>query len=208
VTVLNILAIIALYASFFVLHSFLATLRIKTKIARRYPAFMPYYRFTYTIIALVHFYIVYELTPYINIKLYDLPNPFDIIVLIPQFGSLVGILWCFAAVDAAEFLGIAQVFRARRKSYKVETLDEQSALTIGGPYRLCRHPLYFFIICALWFRPYMFLDYFVASVCITVYLVVGAKFEESRMIEQFGGQYRDYQRTTQMIIPIKFFRRV
>lgn len=203
--VLDILIILLLYASFGAVHSITAGLSLKTRIASRYPKFLPYYRITYNFVSLVHFYFVYELTPFIDVKLYDLPNPFDIIVLVPQFACLLGLIWSAAYMNGAEFIGIAQI--ARRKGYRAESLDEEAALTTAGPYRFSRHPIYFFCIGALLFRPYMYLDYFVSLLCIIAYFYIGAYYEEKRLTTKFGSAYEEYKNTTPMIVPIRFFRR-
>jgi protein-S-isoprenylcysteine O-methyltransferase Ste14 len=201
----DIVIILLLYASFGAVHSLLAALSVKERVAVRFPRFMPYYRLSYNLFSLFHFYWVYELTPFIDVRVYDLPNPYDILILIPQFASLLGFVWSVAYFNGAEFLGIAQI--GRRKNYKTASLDEEATLTMSGPYKFSRHPVYFFSIGILLFRPYMFLDYLVSLLCIIAYFYIGAYYEEKRLQKKFGEAYRRYIAATPMIVPLPRFRR-
>lgn len=189
---LNICYIILLYASFGVVHTFLAKLSFKKRIAKYFPGLMPYYRLAYNIFAFIHFGFVYELTPRIDIKLYDAQFPYDFIIVFFQFQMLLGILWTFRYFDLKEFLGINQIYRAFRHDFNVYSLDEESEFIAKGPYLWCRHPLYFFTFLFLAFRPYMYLDYIVSLLCIGGYFYIGSLWEEKRMTEKFGDYYRDY----------------
>lgn len=204
---LQILFIIFLYATFGLIHSLLAAYRLKEKTAALYPGFMPYYRISYNFFAVVHLLIVFRLTPDIDIKIYDLPFPGDYIIYALQILALAGILWTIRYFNAKEFLGISQIFRAARNEYKTEELDESPVLMLNGPFRWSRHPLYFFSILFLVFRPYMFLDYLVSLICIIIYFWAGASFEEKRLLKTFGSEYEKYIQTTPKIFPMKFFSR-
>ena len=201
--ILQVCFIVFLYASFGIVHTLFATLHFKGIIASKWISLMPYYRLTYNVISVIQFYFVYELTPSIDIHLYDLKPPYDIIILVPQFFSLMGILWTLRYFDAMEFIGISQIFRQRAGNYNSSQLDEESTLIIKGPYKMCRHPLYFFCILFLLFRPYMFLDYLLSFICITAYFYIGSVYEENKMVERFGEKYKEYQLEVPRIIPIR-----
>ena len=198
---LKIIAIFLLYGAFGIIHSYLALIDIKSKIARKYPGYLPYYRLSYNIFSCVTFYFVYEYTPVIDIRLYDLQPPFDILILIPQVLSLIGILWVFRYIHVKEFLGIAQIQRHVAGNYQTEELDEHSELITGGVFRWSRHPLYFFSIIFLLSRPYMFLDYTISILCISLYFFIGSVYEEKRMVSHFGELYEQYRKRTSRIIP-------
>lgn len=205
---LQIAFIILLYASFGVVHSVLAALSLKKKIARNFPGFMPYYRLSYNLFALIHFSVVYELTPRIDVRLYDLRYPYDFIILFFQLQMVLGILWTFRYFNLKEFLGINQILRAYGGDFNVYSLDEESELIIRGPYLWCRHPLYFFTLMFLLLRPYMFLDYLISLLCIGVYFYVGAVWEEKRMLEKFDSHYREYMAHVPRIFPFVFRKRI
>lgn len=80
--------------------------------------------------------------------------------------------------------------------------QEQRKLLTTGPYAFARHPMYGGLLLAmlgsaigqsvLWLLP------------LVVYgpgFVVSARREESLLIEQFAGRYRDYMRQTRMFVP-------
>ncbi len=196
-----------LYASFGAVHSLLAMLKLKKYAAVRFPKFLPFYRFSYTVISLLHFYVIYQLTPDIDIKIYDFQFPYDFIILILQLQALLGFFWTFQYFNAKEFLGINQLFRKINGSYDNSTFDEETKLIIKGPFLWCRHPVYFFCILFLVLRPTMSLDYLTAIVCIIAYFYIGTYYEEKRLLETFGEQYKEYQRLVPRLLPIRFRKR-
>ncbi|MCE1188856.1 MAG: hypothetical protein LWX56_06895 [Ignavibacteria bacterium] len=193
--------IIALYGIFGASHSWLASEKTKKLIIQKHPGFLPYYRISYNIFALGSFYALLKATPFIDIKLYDIPAPFDLLVLIPQIFSILGVIYTFRYFDLQEFLGISQLER----HFKLETTeseqDEISTFTTTGPFRWCRHPLYFFCIISCVCRPYMFLHYGISIGCIILYFIIGSKLEEKSMIEKFGWRYEHYSRVVPAFIP-------
>ncbi len=42
---------------------------------------------------------------------------------------------------------------------------------------------------------------------ITLYFVIGALFEEQKMVEEFGQEYLEYQSKVSMFIPIKWLKK-
>jgi protein-S-isoprenylcysteine O-methyltransferase Ste14 len=205
--ILQICLILLLYASFGVVHTLLAKISFKKKVAKKFPGFMPFYRLAYNGFALIHFYFVYEWTPRIDYKLYDAQFPYDFLILFFQFQMLLGILWTFRYFNLKEFLGINQALKAYGGDYNVYSLDEESELVLKGPYLWCRHPLYFFTIMFLVLRPYMFLDYLVSLVCIIAYFYVGSLWEEKRMLEKFGEHYEAYKKQVAPIVPFLMSRK-
>ena len=199
--VVKILAIFALYCTFGLVHTYLAKIEFKELVARRYPKFLPYYRFSYNLYALIHFSLVYKLSPTIDIRLYDLPKPFDLLLLAIQYIALAGVVWVFYKVGFKEFLGISQIERDIFENYDTTILDEQSELVTDGPFKLCRHPIYFFTTLWLLARPEMMLDYFIAVLCIVIYFVIGAKYEERKMLTRFGERYESYIQGKPRFIP-------
>jgi protein-S-isoprenylcysteine O-methyltransferase Ste14 len=138
--------------------------------------------------------------------IYDLQQPFDLIILIPQFLNLAGIMWTLKYFSIQEFLGTGQIFRWFNKEYNITELDERLTLKIEGPYQFCRHPLYLFSILFLCFRPEMDLFYLTALICIIIYFYIGSIFEEKKLVERFGNKYIDYQKSVPRIFPVKFKR--
>jgi protein-S-isoprenylcysteine O-methyltransferase Ste14 len=123
------------------------------------------------------------------------------LILFPQFIGIAGLVWTLFHIDGKEFMGISQVMRLRNNSYDYSTLDEESHLRISGPYKISRHPIYFFSIIFLLFRPYMTLFYAISIFCFIVYFYIGSIFEERKLVARFGNSYIKYQNEVGRIIP-------
>lgn len=73
----------------------------------------------------------------------------------------------------------------------------------GGLHRYVRHPLYFGTLLFIWalFFVFPYLSNLLACMVITLYTIVGAMFEEKKLVAQFGEQYILYKRQVPMLIP-------
>jgi methanethiol S-methyltransferase len=69
-----------------------------------------------------------------------------------------------------------------------------------------RHPIYFFSIAFLLFRPVMDLFYLTFFICVVIYFYVGAYFEEKKLVNYFGDVYVNYKKLVPGIIPYKLFK--
>ena len=201
----DVLIIIILFALFGYTHSLLASEKVKIKFKKVFGDLIAFYRLLYNIITIASLYLIYILSPKPRITIYDLQNPFDIIILVPQFLSLAAVLWAFKYICFREFLGLDQIKRFIDKQYTTE-LDEDYTLRIEGPYKYSRHPIYFFSITFLLFRPTMDLFYLTFFLCTVAYFYIGSYFEEKKLVRQFGELYEDYSTKVPRIIPYKLFR--
>lgn len=199
----DILFIIILFSLFGILHSLTANKKLKLLIAEKLPELLPFYRLFYNFLSVIIFIVIIGLAPKPNIKLYDLSFPFDIIFVIIQIFSLIGLFWTFRYVNLREFLGITQVLRYLKKEYDNTKLDEESNLIIEGPFKLVRHPSYFFSIMILLFRPNVDLFYLISFICILAYFWIGSYFEEEKLIDRFGNEYINYRKKVPRLFPIK-----
>lgn len=202
--VIDVVDIFLLFALFGILHSYLASNELKRKLKEKYGALVAFYRIIFNIISFFSLYIIYVISPKPHIIIYDLPSPFDLLILIPQFLSLAGFFWTLKYFCVREFLGINQIFRWVNNEYNAEELDEHLTLRIEGPYRFSRHPLYLFSILFLGLRPEMDLFYIMFFLSITAYFFVGSHYEEKKLIERFGSDYKIYRDAVPRIFPYKF----
>jgi protein-S-isoprenylcysteine O-methyltransferase Ste14 len=203
--VIDVLIISLLFAVYAWIHTVLASHRVKESIKKNLGNLIAFYRLGYNLFAIVSLYLIYELSPKPHVIIYDLPNPYDVLILIPQFTALIGIFWSFKYICIREFIGINQIERYMQKRYSSD-LDEDLTLTIGGPYKYSRHPIYFFSIMFLLFRPTMDLFYLTFFLLIVAYFYIGSYYEEKKLVKSFGEIYTNYKKSVPQIIPSIPFR--
>jgi len=109
-----------------------------------------------------------------------------IIVLV---GAALGFI-SFKSYNAAEFLGLAK-----------ESMNQH--LSISGMNRYVRHPLYSSTFIMLWgallIEPTR--AYLGFAAILTLYIIIGTRLEEKKLIQAFGQDYRDYQKRVPMFFP-------
>ncbi len=202
----DVFIIVASFALFGYLHSLLASDNIKQWFVKKFGNLIALYRFGYNLLSLVILYFMFEYLPRPDYKIYDLPSPYDFVILVPQFLGIAGFVWTLRYVCVKEFLGINQIMRLFKGTYNANELDEHMTLRIEGPYRFVRHPIYFFVIVILIFRPVMDLFYLTSLICIIAYFYIGSFYEERKLTIRFGKDYIDYQKEVPVIIPYKIFK--
>jgi len=187
-------------------HSLLASFKFKKIIAEKIGNYIAFYRLVYNIISVLSLALLIWLLPKPDLIIYDLNYPYDIIILIPQFSSLAGIIWSLRYISTREFLGIEQMKRWINNQYNTNELDEKMTFVIEGPYKYIRHPILFFGGLFLILRPVMDLFYLTCLICIILYIYIGSFFEEKRLIEKFGERYIEYQKDVARFIPVRLLR--
>jgi methanethiol S-methyltransferase len=176
------------------LHSLLASLRVKALTQRLFSAAgRRYYRLAYNIFTCVSFLPVLVITTFTpDHDLYTIPFPWVIPMLAGQLLAVVALMLGFRQTDAWEFLGLRQLSRKEKQPVK---------LTVSGLYRYVRHPLYTAGMIFIWLMPIMTVNVLAINLGLTVYVLVGAYFEERKLSREFGAQYAAYQAVTPMLIP-------
>ena len=201
--VLDVLVIFLLFALYGFVHSVAASEKVKILFKKVFGKLIAFYRFGFNIFAVVGLYLIWDLASHPSLQIYKLPPPYDYLVLIPQFISLAGIIWCFKYICFKEFIGLNQIDRYLKNEYSENDLDENYTLRIEGPYKFSRHPIYFFSIIILMFRAEMSLFYLTMFISFTAYFYIGSYYEEKKMVRLFGDDYRNYQKKVPRIFPFK-----
>jgi protein-S-isoprenylcysteine O-methyltransferase Ste14 len=201
----DVFIIILLFALFGYTHSLFASNKIKRLAVSYVGNYIAFYRIVYNITSVLAVYLLYIILPRPHIIIYDLNYPYDFIILIPQYLSLAGFIWSLRFICVKEFLGISQIKRWFNNQYDINELDEELSLRIRGTYKYMRHPLYFFSIMFLFFRPVMDLFYLTCLICTMIYFYVGSCYEEKRLVEKFGEDYIGYRKVVPRFFPVKIF---
>lgn len=187
------IAIIVASATWGVVHSALASLGAKAAARQALgEAVMRWYRLFYNGFAVLTFLPVVALAALLPDRpLYTVPVPWVYLTVAVQALAVFGLILALLQTDVWAFLGLSQPFGR----------EEGGALFTGGLYRFVRHPLYSTGLIILWLAPQMTVNRLVLIISLTIYLVVGALFEERKLVREFGSAYLDYRARTPMFIP-------
>lgn len=179
-----------------IIHSLLATIAVKNKIAHFLPHGLTYYRLIYTILSLFLL-MPLPFLPWPTGTLYTIVSPWSYLFYVIRLIGLIGFLWTLRHIDLGQFLGWSQ-----NHTHTPER-DEDTPLITSGPYRLCRHPLYFFISLALIGNPHMTDTDALLTGWTVIYFYIGSYFEERRLHRIFGPVYQTYCQNTPRLLPYK-----
>ena len=151
-----------------------------------------YYRLFYNIFAAISFLpILYLMFTLPDRSIYEVPAPWKFIMFGGQGMAAFLLLIAFLQTDSLSFIGLRQLFEGERPG----------ALVIHGLYRVVRHPLYTFGLLFIWLTPNVSLNSLTVYIGATAYTLIGAYFEERKLLREFGESYAKYKQTTPMLIP-------
>jgi len=191
---MSILKIILAIAVWGIVHSVLASLIAKdTFRAWLGNGFMRLYRLAYNAFSVLSFAPILWLAWTLpNQPLYEVPAPWRYLMLAGQGASVLMLLVGVLQTDTLNFIGLGQLFQEKEKPSK---------LVVSGLYRYMRHPLYTAGLLFLWLSPSVSVNSFTLYVAATIYIVIGAYFEERKLLREFGPAYAEYKKKTPMLIP-------
>lgn len=177
------------------LHSLLASLKTKA-IARNWfgSSTDRWFRLAYNLIAAVTLLPILVLPVVMPDKeIYTIHFPWVIITLLIQGFALVVLIISVRQTGVASFLGLQQVFLPEDIS--------PPRLVTDGLYKYVRHPIYSSGLVILWLIPFLTWNLLALMIGLTVYIFIGAHFEERKLLKEFGEAYAEYRRRTPMLVP-------
>jgi protein-S-isoprenylcysteine O-methyltransferase Ste14 len=191
---MSILKIILAIAVWGLVHSILASYVAKdTFRAWLGSGFMRLYRLAYNAFAVVSFAPILWLAWTLpNQPLYEVPAPWRYLMLAGQGASMLMLLVGVLQTDTLNFIGLGQLFEEKEKPAK---------LVVSGLYRYMRHPLYTAGLLFLWLSPSLSLNSLTLYLSASLYILIGAHFEERKLLREFGPAYAEYKKKTPMLIP-------
>jgi methanethiol S-methyltransferase len=68
-------------------------------------------------------------------------------------------------------------------------------------YKFVRHPIYTGFLLAFWAAPDMSQGHFLFAAGMTIYILVGIRYEEKDLVEILGADYTEYRKRVGMLIP-------
>jgi methanethiol S-methyltransferase len=178
-------------------HSILASLRFKAWVASRFGEglYLRWYRLFFNLMAgitILPTLVLMVILP--DQSFYRIPFPWVLLTIGVQAVAVLGLLHSVRVTGAANFLGIKQVMDPVKAA-------QPHRMTKSGLYRYVRHPLYTCSILILWLMPVMTLNILAFNLGATLYMTIGAFFEERKLIREFGREYEEYSRYTPMLVP-------
>lgn len=181
-------------AAFAVIHSLTASLPFKRLILRiagpsAETLYLPVYSLITVLTILPLVYLLYK-------------NPGRILYKIrsPWRWLMVGGQLIAAIIAPRAFQDAPHRFKIRSQLSAPRT-PEAGSLNIRGIYRWVRDPFLLSGLVMIWLTPIMTVNLLVIYLLTTIYLFLGSLHWETRLVAQFGDEYREYQKRVNRIIP-------
>jgi protein-S-isoprenylcysteine O-methyltransferase Ste14 len=153
---------------------------------------MRLYRLGYNAFSVISFApILYLLVILEDTPLYQIHAPWSWVMLGGQALSALMLLVAALQTDTLSFIGLRQLFEE----------EKPGPLVTRGLYNFARHPLYTFSLLFIWLTPNMSWNSLVFDLGVTLYVFIGAYFEERKLQRDFGEAYAEYKRRTPFLIP-------
>jgi protein-S-isoprenylcysteine O-methyltransferase Ste14 len=151
-----------------------------------------FYRLGFNLFAVISFLpILYLINALPDRSAYEIPFPWSFLMYAGQGVSAVLLLAAFLQTDPMSFIGLRQLFEK----------DNPSGLVTHGLYRIVRHPLYLFGLLFIWLSPAASQNSLTVCIGATLYTMIGAYFEERKLLQAFGDAYARYKQNTPMLVP-------
>jgi methanethiol S-methyltransferase len=184
------------------LHSLLITDGVTGCLQKRFGRWFRYYRLAYNLTAL---------TTLVPVALYSMAV--DTAPVFRWEGRLAILRYALISVALGLFGAGARHYRLSkvvgidqiRTGKTSRLLTESDLLSTSGIHGLIRHPWYAGALLLVWTREVGWVGLF-TNIVLSLYLVIGALLEESRLVREFGASYRDYQKRVSLLIPLKWLK--
>ena len=189
-----ILIQVAYFVAFAAIHSLLADRQFKIFIGHFFGQEMDrwYMKFFILIAAITIIPLILMMILFPGKKLYVVHSPWRWLMFLGQILAGLGIILGFK--DANPRFSISQQLG---KAEEVEPLRNR------GIYCFVRDPFLLSGLVSMWLTPFMTTRLFVIYILTSVYLYLGSLHWESRLLAQFGKEYKNYQTKVPRMIPWK-----
>ena len=175
-----------------IIHSVLASVGVKKYFERVLGKHFKHYRLGYNLIAFIT--LIPIIYMHFQIKRILVFNPSTITTVI---GFVLAILGAVIMI-----LMIWKYF-LQMIGIKLNTPKTETNLEVGGLHKYVRHPLYLGTFMFIWglFFIFPYWSGLIACVVITVYTLIAIRYEEEKLLIEFGDAYESYRAKVPMIIP-------
>lgn len=153
------------------------------------------YRLFFNLFGFFSFLPVLALPPSLpDTVLYRIPTPWSFLAMAGQLGAVGILLVGLLQTDTLAFMGVRQLITS-------PTHLKEDTLIVTGLYHWVRHPLYTAGLLFIWLTPVMTANWLALYLGVTLYIVIGARYEERKLVKAFGQEYEEYRKRTPMLIP-------
>lgn len=192
VSALIVFSVVLLYG---ILHSVLATKRAK-QLARAWGGeYAPRtFRLFYNLFATVTLLPVLALPAMLPDQLlYEIPYPWTLLTSALQLLAVLALGAGVLQTGFWSFLGVRQLMMDKE--------DKPAHLVVSGLYSRVRHPLYTAGLIFIWLIPRMSVNFLALNLGLSLYLILGAMWEERKLVAEYGEAYVRYREQTPMFLP-------
>lgn len=184
--------LILAWVAYFFIHSLLASTPVKEFFKKKWQTNFHLYRLAYTIL-----------------------SSLGLLGLLLLNGSISTVLF-FESKGLVRYVSLMLatfgvfVISAAFRQYKVRSFlglrEEEEVFSANGILNKVRHPIYsgtvLIVLGFFFFSPN--LPTLISVCCIFMYLIIGIKLEEKKLIQKFGDEYREYKKRVPMLAPRMF----
>jgi protein-S-isoprenylcysteine O-methyltransferase Ste14 len=184
----------ALSMAFFLQHSVMVRSSFRDRLARIVPPHL--HGAVYSIASGLVLALVVVLWQPTDEMVLSVGQPARLFLRVLFIASVLGFAWAVSALGSFDGFGVKPV-----KAHLEGRPIREMPLTIRGPYRWVRHPLYTLVLIMIWTQPDLTADRLLFNLTWTGWIILGSVYEERDLIREFGDDYRRYRRIVPMLIP-------
>ena len=193
-----LLAII--WISYVALHSAMITPKFTNFLKRQLGDSYKFYRLFYNLVALV------LLIPVVFYTYSIRQTPFftweGSLLPVRLLMLAIGLFFFYAGArqyDMSTFLGLKQI----REDVNHNLINSTGRLNSSGILGVVRHPFYAAVFPVIWATD-LDISFLIVNCILSIYVIIGTILEEQKLVEEFGDEYRAYQKGVSMLFPMKW----
>ena len=188
-----------LWCGYCALHSFLISIWFTEFVKRFIKKYYSFYRLFYVVLSFILLIPLIKYTAqFDNQIIFTYPFSWSIIRYFFMYGSLLLFCWSFFFdYDSLSFFGFRQILNIG----KTIEINPEVSIKKKGLLGIIRHPMYLALLIFLWSSIFTLMDLFIHTL-LTIYVLIGTKLEEKKLVLEFGDAYVKYQQEVPMLIPL------
>lgn len=179
-----------------VFHSLLASRRFKAMLYHRFgPRSTRWHRFLFSLMGGLTILPVLALVALLPDRvIYSVSMPFAAVMNLLRLAGLIGLVYGVLQTGFMNFIGLDRVLDPAAG-------DKPPRFVTNGLYRWVRHPLYTCAMLLMWAAPNLSWNTLAFNLGVSVYLIIGSRYEEQKLLNEYGSAYQEYRQRTPAFLP-------